>query len=183
MSDFTTEQFLTEEVIDKDGILVDDTIKGNIIEELDFVVPKKKKSADSSAEDDVTSAYISKIATRFVAHEESHKKGEPSSKKIKIDEEDKNTAEMNAYRYYHKMTCAELKDICRYNRVPSSGKKNDLLLRCIDGHVNGRLGLCDTCGKGKLKIGPDGNKILCSGYFDEVFYPCHAVLDLDQVQR
>lgn len=183
MSDFTTEQFLTEEVIDKDGILVDETIKGNMIEDLDYVMPKKKRKSESNAEDDVTSAYISKIASNFAAHEETHTDGEPSAKKIKMDEEDKNMAEINAYRYYHNMTGAELKDICRYNRVPTSGKKNDLLLRCIDGHVHGRLGLCDTCGKGKLKIGPDGKKILCSGYFDEVFYPCHAVLDLDQVKR
>ena len=57
-----------------------------------------------------------------------------------------------------------------------SGAKNALLQRIVDGHVNGRLGICPICGKGRLKLNDDNwEEIYCNGYFDEdtmVRVPC-----------
>lgn len=150
------------------------------MDNLDYELPKVKKDKKSNPEDDLTSIYIKQLAARALDLEESNGDEEHIDKKIKVDD---SMEEIKAYRFYHNFTIAELQDVCRYNKIPHSGKKAELLLRCIDGHVNGRLGLCETCLKGKLKIGPNGKKVVCSGYFDEVYYSCHAVLDLNQVKR
>lgn len=55
--------------------------------------------------------------------------------------------------------------------------------RCIDGHVNGRLGRCPTCFIGKLSLNEAdaGATVVCKGYFDEEIqnripcqYSCNA---------
>jgi len=57
-----------------------------------------------------------------------------------------------------------------------SGSKKVLLQRIIDGHLNGKLGPCNTCEKGKLRLGDDNwDVVTCRGYFDEslmVRNPC-----------
>ena len=61
-----------------------------------------------------------------------------------------------------------------------TGAKKVLLQRIIDGHMNGRLGMCPTCEKGQLKLEDDNwDVVYCNGYYDEdvmarntCFYKC-----------
>lgn len=83
------------------------------------------------------------------------------------------------FEIYENFTNDELKDVLRWNRQLISGKKDILLQRIIDGHMNGRLGMCPSCSEGKLKLRDDGEEVFCNGYFDEdsmtripCFYTC-----------
>mmetsp|Transcript_24242 Transcript_24242/g.42474 ORF Transcript_24242/g.42474 Transcript_24242/m.42474 type:complete len:347 (-) Transcript_24242:255-1295(-) len=97
-------------------------------------------------------------------------------KKAKTDKKAKksegNELEMcaKAMKVYGKMKADDLKSVIRWNLgYGTTGNKDILLLRCIDGHVNGRLGRCPTCFKGKLNLNEAdaGLTILCKGYFNE----------------
>lgn len=63
-----------------------------------------------------------------------------------------------------------------WNRQLVSGAKQLLLQRIIDGHMNGRLGMCPSCFEGKLKLkDEDGETVFCNGYYDKdamVRNPC-----------
>merc|ERR1712060_790383 len=61
----------------------------------------------------------------------------------------------------------QLKDVLRWNRQMLGGTKDVLIQRIIDGDMNGRLGLCPICFKGKLKFNTENNTVVCNGYFDE----------------
>ena len=67
------------------------------------------------------------------------------------------------------------------------GRKDALLLRCIDGHMRGRLPRCPMCKQGRLKIvDEDHDFASCNGYFDEDMQsrvPCSYQISLDKVQR
>lgn len=57
---------------------------------------------------------------------------------------DKFTEEVEAMKLYGKKTSDGLKDIIRWNLgYGMTGNKDVLLMRCIDGHVNGRLARYD----------------------------------------
>jgi len=69
-----------------------------------------------------------------------------------------------------------------------SGKKVELLERVVDGHLRGRLSLCPTCHKGKLKLDPksDMTRVVCPGYFDEdsqVRVACLYSIPIDAAPR
>lgn len=85
-----------------------------------------------------------------------------SDNKVIIDD-----ALLQAYGVYHSRTNDELKDILKWNRTMSSGKKNLLLVRCMDGHLRGRLALCSLCGGGRLKLSEDMQHVHCNGKYDE----------------
>ena len=59
-----------------------------------------------------------------------------------------------------------LKDYLRWNQQVLKGTKPLLLMKCMDGHLNGRLARCPLCHEGKLNLEMD-DTVQCSGYFDE----------------
>jgi len=68
---------------------------------------------------------------------------------------------------YSNMTQSELKDYLRHNEQLVTGKKGELVARCVDGEKNGRLGVCRLCGKGKLKLDTETGLAKCTGYYDD----------------
>ena len=69
---------------------------------------------------------------------------------------------------YEKKNIDELKDYLRWNRQILKGTKSILLMKCIDGHIYGRLGRCPVCIEGKLELSQknEGDTVDCNGYFD-----------------
>ncbi len=67
---------------------------------------------------------------------------------------------------YSKMSISELKDVLRANGQLLSGTKQELVDRCVDGELNGRLPKCPACIKGTLHFDSKRNCIACSGYYD-----------------
>lgn len=90
------------------------------------------------------------------------------------------------HELYSGMKTDELKDVLRWNKQTGlSGKKDELLLRCVDGHMNGRIGLCPSCEEGKLKLA-NSTTVSCSGYFDEenqVRHPCFFSCKVNEAPR
>lgn len=95
----------------------------------------------------------------------------PKKKKAKtassISEKDRAMAEV--YEQICVKSNDELKDILRWNHQILGGKKADMLTRVIDGKLNGRLGRCPTCLRGRVKLQTEdgGHTVYCNGYFDE----------------
>lgn len=63
-----------------------------------------------------------------------------------------------------------------------------MYLRCIDGHVNGRLARCPSCFQGKLNLKDEdaGATIICKGYYDEDSaqrIPCGYAVPLSSAPR
>ena len=84
------------------------------------------------------------------------------------------------------MSVSQLKDILRINKQFLSGKKQELINRCIDGERFGALPICSRCGKGRLKLSEDNSKVMCSGYYDEdcgMRIQCDLVDDVNAVER
>ena len=67
---------------------------------------------------------------------------------------------------YKSMTISLLKDWLRANNMVMSGKKEDLVARCVDGEINGRLPRCPRCRMGKVTFNPDKGVYICPGFFD-----------------
>lgn len=89
---------------------------------------------------------------------------EPPTKKIKSDVSTSVDRAVDLYGEYYTTKNDELKDILRWNRQVLTGTKDALLYKVIDGALHGRLARCKLCG-GRLKM--QGNKVICSGSFDE----------------
>jgi hypothetical protein len=109
----------------------------------------------------------------------------------KVDREEKTLVECGGseapvYELYSGMKIDELKDVLRWNKQTGlSGKKEELLLRCVDGHLHGRIGLCPSCEEGKLKL-VNHTTVTCSGYFDEenqVRHPCFFSCKVNEAPR
>ena len=108
----------------------------------------------------------------------------PSKKAKRMSKGEKALAE--AYLKFASMKNVELQDVLVYNRVKKTGTKEALLIRVVDGYVNGRIGRCLDCQKGKLSITDDGDAIQCKGYFDEeggYRVSCKSRFPIDAVQR
>ena len=123
---------------------------------------------------------------------EDHEDVKPPKKKAKtaksgsavMSKEDRDRA--IAYSNYAGLNNDQLKDVLRWNNQIVGGTKDVLLVRIIDGHLNGRIALCPTCGKGKLKLSEDGTSISCNGYFNEdlnVRETCLAQMAVDKAPR
>lgn len=98
-------------------------------------------------------------------------KGEPKDDENRFDDlTDEDRARGDIYAIYAKMKNDDLKDVLRWNKNFLTGNKELLLLKCIDGHMNGRLGYCPSCKHGRLKFPEDhrdGERIACNGIFNE----------------
>ena len=95
---------------------------------------------------------------------------EPPAKKVKSDpngDDDVEARCVQAYGIYNKMKNNDLKDILRWNGQFLTGTKPYMLIKCIDGHVRGRLARCNLCSGGKLKLAEDMKTVTCGGTFDE----------------
>lgn len=69
-------------------------------------------------------------------------------------------------RVYSSMTMAQLKEILRINDQNVSGRKAELVGRCVDGELHGGLPLCPRCGKGRLHMA-EGVHYTCPGFWDQ----------------
>jgi len=108
---------------------------------------------------------------------------EPAKKKTKLSKLDMKQATI--YARYATMKVAEMQDVLKWNKTPHSGKKDDLLLRIIDGQTYGRLTKCPICVHGKLKVNEEG-KVMCNGFYNEETSGrevCSLVVDPGKVQR
>lgn len=108
----------------------------------------------------------------------------PPPKKIKMSEMDQKLAQ--SYNKFASLKIANLQDILRWNKAPTTGKKDFLLIRVIDGDSRGRLPKCPSCIQGKLKVNDDGTKVVCTGFFNEEsggYEKCFMEMDLDKVDR
>lgn len=98
------------------------------------------------------------------------KKINPKSKVegAKVDLTDVDRIRGDILASYEKKTLDELKDYLRWNRQILKGSKPVLLIKCIDGHMSGRIGKCPVCIKGKLMLSEkdEGDTVDCNGYFD-----------------
>jgi hypothetical protein len=69
---------------------------------------------------------------------------------------------------YLSMTKPELQKWLRHNGQLVTGRKQDLLLRCIDGEINGRIPGCPACHKGQMYYNYSEGAYVCNGYWDEL---------------
>jgi len=151
----------------------------------DAIVAQLKQAAEAAAADD--DAVEEPKAKRA-------KKGKAeSSKKISGSTMDSSTlalfgdkAGIEAYRLYASFKNDQLKDVLRWNRQMLTGTKPYLLVKCLDGHLRGRLARCPLCG-GRLKLNETGcQAVQCGGTFDEdrqMRVPCYYSASLLEAPR
>lgn len=124
---------------------------------------KKGSSSKGSAAASSADAIIEMLKAKA-----SDEDDEPKKKKTKTDDPYSSNDFVTAYRVYQKEKNDELKDVLRWNRQFLTGTKNYLLVKILDGHVNGRLARCQLCQGGKLKIDERNCAVVqCNGQFDE----------------
>jgi len=163
-----------------DNILDDPIQKAEIIAAIAYKPSKKKAGEAANGPTTPLEKLLDQIKTTMEKldddeEERPKKKAKTNSKakkKGKKGTEDDVDLEAcaRAMKVYGKMKADDLKSVIRWNLgYGTTGTKNILLLKCIDGHVNGRLGRCPTCFKGKLNIveSDAGATVSCKGYFDE----------------
>mmetsp|Transcript_10566 Transcript_10566/g.24663 ORF Transcript_10566/g.24663 Transcript_10566/m.24663 type:complete len:341 (-) Transcript_10566:475-1497(-) len=93
----------------------------------------------------------------------------PAKKKVKGDEQDAEL-KIKAFMVYGNMSNGSLDDVLVWNGQTKSGVKAWKVLKCIDGHVNGRLHKqCPACEFGRLKLNDADafETVKCAGGFDE----------------
>lgn len=180
----SAKDFVREHLMDstEDQVLSTDFIE--VVEakiEMATSTPKKKKAKQQQGEDNTLMGRIKQAALDMAVEEEEPEiKVGPAKKKQKI-EHGENDFDLLVAEYCKiasakpKVTVATLKDYLRWNRQVLKGAKDFVLLKVLDGKVNGRLGHCELCG-GKLKMDEEKEEmIICSGQFDEaanVRIPC-----------
>ena len=87
------------------------------------------------------------------------------------------------YEQFASMTVDRLRRLLHANAERQSGVKEELVERCVEGHVRGVLPKCDRCG-GSLFYA--NGQVHCKGGFDrdrKVRLPCEVHLPEDAVQR
>lgn len=169
-------------------------------------VKKKVEGADAGSK--ATHSKIDKIKRNVERmREEALKEDEesdsdddarPKKKKKKAKKEDgsgekalspKDREEAEVYAIYRDYKNDDLKDVLRWNRQLVSGNRDMLLTRILDGHMNGRLGRCPTCHKGRMKLTEEdveNRTAHCNGYYDEDMatrVPCFFKCKLEQAPR
>lgn len=159
----------------------DDQILSNEEESAKVVEKLKKKAASGAGDKQATGGAIGNIDVIKSNFDKLQKEKEKEcdierdvdesrpSKKIKMAAKmsGPDRAKAEAYGNYNHMNIDQLKDILRWNHQMLAGSKAVLLSRIIDGHINGRLGLCITCGQGRLKLEEDLSAVICPGFYNE----------------
>ena len=138
----------------------------------DAIIDRVKRTLDLLSREDDDDDDIAKPAAK-----KAKKEGAPA----KISARDRARAEI--WAQYEMLKADVLKDMLRWNRQVLGGKKNMLLVRIIDGQMNGRLARCPTCLQGRvswsrifvastsLEIGPSSRRNLPTVYLGFSFLP------------
>lgn len=116
----------------------------------------------------------------------SSKKNKKSNIDVKITVKNNDTLPDETFLKYNSMQVARLKEYLRRNKQILTGKKQELIERCVEFEKNGALPICPTCGKGKLRLMEDKKRVQCKGYYDEdcgLFISCNYIDDLACVER
>jgi poly [ADP-ribose] polymerase len=150
-----------------------------IIDDIAYKPPKATKKKKGEEGDDDNSGESSAIAKKLkeiksvmetLEEEEDDDTKRPAKKSKITTGDDSIESYAKAMKTYSKLKNDDLKCILRWNLgYGMTGTKDILLLRCIDGHVHGRLGRCPTCFQGKLQLKDEdaGVTVNCLGYYDE----------------
>jgi len=69
---------------------------------------------------------------------------------------------------YLSMGKEELQKWLRHNSQLVTGNKKQLLLRCVDGQLNGRIPKCPRCHQGQMQYDYENRQYVCNGYFDDM---------------
>lgn len=124
------------------------------------------KGGDENNHDDSRITQIKEFYQVLASGEEP-----PPAKKMKTKDNKEHETflrQVDLYGTYHKKyKNDEMKDILGYNRQVKTGTKDFLLMKLIDGCTFGRLGRCQLCNGGRLKLMEDGMTVICGGTFDE----------------
>ena len=76
----------------------------------------------------------------------------PKSKKVKTEISETDRAKAEILSMFSSKKVDELKDVLRWNKQIVGGNKDTLLARIIDAKLNGRLGRCPSCLRGRIKL-------------------------------
>lgn len=181
----TVESFVVEDLTDADGLLEEH--KDEVIAAIEAGSAAKKKSPVKKESGNTPFGIIKR---NFEAIQNADDEDRPA-KRSKLN--DVEQQQVDLYEEYKSHNADELKDYMRYvtfrrtgsineilyhsfslhthswNRQMVGGKKDLLVLRCIDGKMNGRLGRCPMCHRGKLAMRDDLPQDMCScnGYYDD----------------
>ena len=180
MQGMSVDDFVDEHLVDRsnDLILSDPVKRQEIIDDIAYRPPKatKKKKGEEGDDNSDESSAIAKKLKEIKSVMENDEDGdddddtERRAKKSKTTGDDSIETYAKAMKVYAKLKNDDLKSILRWNLgYGMTGTKDILLLRCIDGHVHGRLGRCPTCFQGKLQLKDEdaGVTVNCLGYYDE----------------
>jgi poly [ADP-ribose] polymerase len=181
MKGMSAEDFVDEHLEDRstDLILSDPVKRQEIIDDIAYKPPKATKKKKGEEGDDDNSGESSAIAKKLkeiksvmetLEEEEDDDTKRPAKKSKITTGDDSIESYAKAMKTYSKLKNDDLKCILRWNLgYGMTGTKDILLLRCIDGHVHGRLGRCPTCFQGKLQLKDEdaGVTVNCLGYYDE----------------
>jgi len=110
---------------------------------------KKQKQEEVDYEDDDTHLYIPDPKS--------------ASKLRKV-----NPSKEPRIRKYLSVSKPELQRWLRHNGQLITGRKHDLLLKCIDGELNGRIPGCPSCHLGQMHYDYSEGAYVCNGYFDDM---------------
>lgn len=165
-----------------------------------FILPKKLLAEDFFANiavsDDVTSTQLTKLRDLISGNgSDSSTPGSKrasgasdagSNKKAKVDiTKGMSDAELELHEKYKSFTLEGLKDFMRWNKQPIAGTKPELIMRCIDGEINGAIPSCPEIGcKGKLRL--DAGKVACGGAYSEelgTFVRCYFSAEASAITR
>lgn len=164
----TVEDFVDDQLEDEGGILVEnrDQVVADILYKEDKKTAAAKKKATAEGSDGGGSKIeILKRAYEETKSAESDEKPQKKKKK-KTGDDGALKQQVDIYARYAKTPVDGLKDVLRWNKQFLTGKRNDILARIIDGEVNGRLGACPLCVKGRLKYGQEQEEqVTCNGGF------------------
>lgn len=133
----STAEFVADHLEDNtDEVLLSDETK--LQEIVDKIGTKKAgRKSDAGGEESPLSKKMNELKAAVTKLEEEDGDEKPSKK---AKGKDKFTEEVEAMKLYGKKAADGLKDILRWNLgYGMTGNKDVLLMRCIDGHVNGRL--------------------------------------------
>jgi hypothetical protein len=188
-SEYTNEQFLEEMVEDQtdDNIMDSEEGKKDVVARMGSQADQKtnkKRDRDDASGSGALAAIKNNAALLQAQDEDGDGDDEPAPKKNKMSEMDQKLAQ--SYNKFASLKIANLQDILRWNKAPTTGKKDFLLIRVIDGDSRGRLPKCPSCIQGKLKVNDDGTKVVGTGFFNEEsggYEKCFMEMDLDKVDR
>ena len=135
-----------------EGILNDEEKAAEIIALLEQKGCRKKVDAETGeALPQGASDVIDKIkrTAELIAQED---EDGPKSKKVKTEISETDRAKAEILGMFSSKKVDELKDILRWNKQIVGGNKDTLLARIIDAKLNGRLGRCPSCLRGRIKL-------------------------------